>query len=156
MVLCEEFPEDFQGVDIERRFGVEFYVAENPFCDFIPEGSGQGDEHGFGKGLLHEAFDCVMVVPNERAKVACFGTKAQGDSQFEKEMDMEVAEVGLHGVQQHDALLTPLIKTLLHGPFLHDPIQNLAKEHGHGILEHIVPYACQGIFRREISGRIKR
>ena len=84
MVLCEEFPEDFQGVDIERRFGVEFYVTEDPFGYFIPEGSGQGDEHGFGKGLLHEAFDCVMVVPYERAKVACFGTEAQGDGQFQK------------------------------------------------------------------------
>ena len=156
MVLCEEFPEDFQGVDIERRFGVEFYVAENPFCDFIPEGSGQGDEHGFGKGLLHEAFDCVTVFPDEGLQVTCLGTEAQGDGQFQKEMDVETAEVGLHGVQQHDALLTPLIKTLLHGPFLNGPIQNLAQEHGHGILEHIVPYACQGMLRGEISGRIKR
>ena len=155
MVLCEEFPEDLQGMDVERGFGVEFYVAENSFCDFIPEGPGQGDEHGFGKGLLHEAFDYVIVFTDKGLQVTCLGTEAQGDGQFQKKMDVEIAEVGLHGVQQHDALLTPLIKTLLHGPFLHDPIQNLAKEHGHGVLEHIVSDSGQRMFRREIPCRVK-
>ena len=43
--LDKEFPEDFEGIDIDGGFGVEFDVAEDFFRYFISYLSGKRDKH---------------------------------------------------------------------------------------------------------------
>ena len=57
-----------------------------------------------------------------------------------KKTEMEVAEIRLHGIQQENHLLAPVIQPVFITPVLDGPVQDLAHEHGHGILEHVITY----------------
>ena len=150
----EEFAEDFEGVDAEGGVGVVFDVAEELFGNLVAEGTVHGDEHGLGEGAAHEAFHHVEVFADERLEVAGFGTEAEGDGQFEEEAEVEVAEVGLNGVQKEDATFAPVIEAWLGGSVLDHPVEDFAHEHGDGVLEDVASDSQQGMPGRQTTGRI--
>ena len=107
--LGEEVMKDLEGVYPEGGFGVEFDIAENFFGDFVSDGSVKGNEHGLGEGGLHETLYHRIVIANKWLKITGFGTETKGNSQFQQEAEMEIAEVGLNGIQQEDVPFTPFI-----------------------------------------------
>ena len=117
-----------------------FYVAKQLLRYFISDSTGERDEHGLGERLLHELSDESEMFSYERTQVAGFGTEAEGDGQLQEETDMEVAEVGTDGIQQHNVLFTPFKEARFIDPVLDCPIKDFAEEHGHGILENITSY----------------
>ena len=55
--LSEEFAEDFQGVYVYRRVGMEFYVAEDFLRYFVSYGAVQRYEHGLSERKRHKLLD---------------------------------------------------------------------------------------------------
>lgn len=153
--LAEEFPEDFEGVDIHRGFGVEFYVAEDLLRYFISDSAVEGNEHGFCDGQYHELLHYREMVADKRHKVLSLRAEAECYCKFEEESQMEIREIRAYRIQKKDVLFTPLEETLLIGPVLHDSVQDFAEEHGHGILEHVVTDSKQRIFHRQVPCGIK-
>ena len=84
-----------------------FYVAEDFLCYFVSGGSVQRYEHGVGKREGHELFHDRIMFADKRHKILRLRAESQGDSQFEEETDMEVAEVGLDRVEEQNVLFTP-------------------------------------------------
>ena len=54
---------------------------------------------------------------------------------------MKIAEVVCNGIQKQYVLLTPFKKPVFIGAVLYDTIENLAHEHGHGVLVQAVAYS---------------
>ena len=109
VVLCEQFAQDFQRIDIHGRLAVKFDIAEDFLRYFISHLSGQRDQHGFGERTLDEPFHDREVVSGERSEVLSFRTESEDDGQFEEESDMEVAEIAFYRIQKLYAFLAPLI-----------------------------------------------
>ena len=116
-----------------------FDIPEDILTDFVSESSGHWYEHRFRKGDAHKFFYKRMIIAKERPEIITGRAEAQSDSKLKKETDMEIAEIRFDGIQQEYLFFAPLIKPGLCTPFLYDPIQNLAQEHRHSILEKIVP-----------------
>jgi len=117
---------------------VKLDVAENFFGDFVADLTVERDEHRFGEGESHKLLDYLIVISYEGQEILRFGTEAAGDSQFKKETDMEIAEIGADGIQKEDILLAPFEKSLLGSAVLDHTIQDLAHKHRDGVLEDIV------------------
>ena len=110
--LDKEFPEDFEGVDIDGGFGVEFDVAEDFLGDFVADLAVERDEHGFGKGQGHEFLDYRVVVTDKRHEILGFRAEAESNRKLEEEADMEIAEIGLDRIQHEDVPFTPFEEAL--------------------------------------------
>ena len=134
----EEFVQDSQRIYIHGGFGVELYVAKDFLGDFIAYLAIQRDQHRFGEGESHKLLDYRIVVSDKWQEILGLWAEAEGDSQFKKETDMEIAEIGADGIQKEDILLAPFEKSLLGSPFLDHTIQDLAHKHRDGVLEDIV------------------
>ena len=134
---------------------MEFEIAEDRFGDFVAGWTVQGDEHGFCSGRVHEFLNYGVVVADERLEVSGFRTEAQRNRQFQKEADVEIAEVGLYGIQKQDNLLTPFIKSFLISTILDCTIKDLTHEHGHRVLEHVITYAKKRMTENKVLCSIK-
>ena len=109
VVLCEQFAQDFQRIDIHGRLAVKFDIAEDFLRYFISHLAGERNEHGFGEGIPDESFHDREVISCERSEVLSFRTESEDDGQFKEESDMEVAEIAFYRVQQLYAFFTPLV-----------------------------------------------
>ena len=134
---------------------MKFDIAEQLFRYFISCLAVKGEEHGLSEGLLHELLYYSKMFTYERSQVAGRGTEAEGDGQFQKVTYMEIAEVGLNGIQKHNILFAPFEEARLVDTVLDRPIEDFAQEHGHGVLEDIATYAQQRIFCRKVASGIK-
>lgn len=150
--LGEEFAEDFEGVYIDRGFGMIFYVAEDLLRYFVSDCSVQRDQHAVCKREGHEFLHYRIMLPDKRHKIMRLRTEAKGHGQLEKKTDMEIAEVGLDRVEEEDVFFTPFEKALLVDPILDHTVQDLAHEHRHGVLEHVVPYAQKRVSGNDVAG----
>ena len=84
-----------------------FYVAEDFLCYFVSGGSVQRYEHGVGKREGHELFHGRIMFADKRHKILRFRAESESNGQFEKETDMEIAEVSLDSVEEQNVLFTP-------------------------------------------------
>ena len=95
-----------------------FYVAEDFLRYFVSYRSVQRDQHGVCERKGHELLHNRIMVAYERDKILRLRTESECDSQFEKETDMEIAEIGLDRIEKQDVLFTPFEKALLISPVL--------------------------------------
>ena len=129
--LRKQLPQDPQRIDVQGGVGVKFEVAEDGICDFVAGCAVQGDEHGGGEIGLHELLHCGVIVADKGLEVTGFGAEAEGDREFEKKADVEVAEVGLYRIQKQDDLLAPLVESFFVCAVFDCAVENFAHEHGH-------------------------
>ena len=73
----EKFSEYLEGVDVKGGIGVEFYVTQDFFRDFISDLAGKGNEHGLGERTLYESFYNRIVGASERNQVLRFRAESQ-------------------------------------------------------------------------------
>lgn len=129
---------------------MEFDVAEEILRYFVSDLSVEGNQHAFCEGLLHEPFHDRVVVSREWYEVLALGAESQSGGEFQKEMDVEVAEVALYGVQKQDLPFAPFEQSGLHRSVLDRAVQDLAHEHGHRVLVDVGPDAVEGVLRRKV------
>ena len=122
-----------------------FDVAENLFGEGVAERAGERNEHAFAEGCLQKTVHDGDMVMGERKKVIRRRAEAEDDGQLQQKPYMEIAEVGLHGIQQEDVLLAPFKKTLFRGAVLDRAVQDFAEEKGDGILADAVADADKGM-----------
>lgn len=151
----EKFAENFERVYVEGGFRVELYVAEDGLGDFVADGAGKGNEHGFGKGGLDEFFHQVMVLAGEGEKVLRRRVEAQDEGELKEEAQMEIAEVAMYRIKGQDALLAPLVKSFLIAAILDRPVEDFRHEHCYGILEYTASDAVKRMLQAEVTGIVK-
>ena len=129
--LRKQLPQDPQRIDVQGGVGVKFEVAEDGIRDFVAGCAVQRDEHGGGEIGLHELLHCGVIVTDEGLEVTGFRTEAQRNRQFQKEADVEVAEVRLYRIQKQDDLLAPLVESFFVCAVFDCAVEDFAHEHGH-------------------------
>ena len=83
-------------------------------------------------------------------KVFCLWAESQGDGQFQKKPQMEVAEVLPDRIQQEYAPFAPVEKPLLVHSLADEPEEHLADEHRHRVFVEIASDAVQGMSEGKI------
>ena len=68
------------------------------------------------------------MLSTERKKVTCLGTEAKGNRKFEKEADMEVAEIRLLCLQGQNLATAPFIQAIFGITGLDNAEENLGHE----------------------------
>ena len=99
-----------------------FNIPEDILTDFVSESSGHWYEHRFRKGGAHEFFYKGMIVSQEGSEIFAARTEAERNGELQEKAYVEIAEIRFYGIQKHDLLFTPFIKTLLCCTFLYDAI----------------------------------
>ena len=87
--------------------------------------------------IVFEWFTGLISHPTEDAAVSREEVSAMANV-AEEEEEMEVAEIGLHGVEGEHHLLAPVIQAFFQGPFLHRAEKHLGEEKRDGVLVDIV------------------
>ena len=68
---------------------------------------------------------------------------------------MEVAEIGLEGIEGQDGPPAPVEQRLVAFPVLDGPVEHLAHEQGHGILVEVAADAGKGIEGGQGGGALR-
>ena len=82
-----------QRADVDGGLGMELEILDYGGRYITAQVAVQGDEHGAGQVRMHELFDQILVVAGERFHVGGLRAETQGNAQFQKETDMEIAEI---------------------------------------------------------------
>ena len=144
---------NLQGVDIHCRLGVELYISQDFFRKFITGIAAKGNKHGLRKRAFQELVHHRKMFSDKWNKTSLVGAESQGYCKFQKESEVEVAEILFESIQQKDIMRAPLVQSLLRCPFLQYLEKHLAHEHRDGVLVYVPSYAVQGAFCRDVPRR---